>query len=216
MKNLIYKELKLVTHPYIYLCALLTALLLIPNFPSAVVMLFFVVGLQAAFDLARTNKDLEFTAMLPVSRNAIVISKHVRIVSIQLLQIIAAILFAVIASILNPSAVNTISLDANFTFFAVTLIGYSVFNIIFLPGFFKSGYKIIVPGLIGLIAYPLTVAVLEIIIAAIPALKSSLYGFNPNTFVYQMPFLIVGIIIYCGTILGSYKLSVKNFEKVSL
>jgi hypothetical protein len=216
MKNLMYKELKLVIHPAIYVISLLTALLLAPFYPYSVVMAFFIHGVEVAFGSARANRDLEFTATLPVSRNAIVLSKHFLLVFLQLLHIFVAVPFALLSSLLIYPAGNIVGFDACFAFFGVTFIGYSVFNIIFLPGFFKSGYKWGFPGLLGGLAYGLTVAVFEIAIAFVPVLKSNLDSLNPGTFIYQIPVLLAGIAIYVGSLCLSYRLSVKNFARVSL
>lgn len=216
MKNLIYKELKLAIHPAIYLFALLSVLLLIPNYPYAIGMFYWYLGMQIVFQMAKANKDLEFTANLPVSRNAVVMSKHLSTVIIQLAQIIAAVPFALISSLLINKSGNPTGLDANFVFFGVTLIAYSAFNIACLPRFYKSGYKLGLPLLSGIAAYAAIVLAFEIAIALVPVLKTNLDSLNPNTFIYQIPFFIVCIIIYAGTLIGSYKLSVKNFKKVSL
>lgn len=216
MKNIIYKEIKLVIQPAVFLFTLLTALLLIPNYPYAVGMLYFIIGIQIIFQVARANRDLEFTTMLPIPRNAVVISKHFSVMFLQILQIIVAIPFALISSLIINTAGNSVGLDANFTFFGVTLIGYSAFNIMFLPAFYKSGYKIGIPILLGILFYGLTITVFELIISLIPALKENLDNLDPSTFIYQIFFLIAGIIIYFSVLFCSYKLSVKNFEKVNL
>lgn len=216
MKNILYKELKLALHPVLYLFALTSALLLAPGYPYAVGMIYFIFGVQILFQTARANKDLEFTATLPVPRAAIVLSKHLSVMLLEILQLLIAVPFALVSSLVLNKGGNAVGLDANFALFGVTLAGYSVFNLVFLPLFYKTGYKLGVPFVLGIISYGIFAALVEIVIANVPALKSNLDSLNPDTFVYQIPLLFAGILIYTASLYLSYKVSVKNFEKISL
>lgn len=216
MKNLLYKELKLVISPVTYMFCILSGLLLIPSYPYCVGMLYCILALNITLNMARANNDHMFTAMLPVPRNHIVMAKHITVVFIQLLQVISAIPFALISSLVINKSGNIVGMDANFAFFGLTLIEFSVFNIIFLPWYFKTGYKAGMPMLIGSLVYGVSIAFFEILIAVIPVLNNNLDSLNASTFIYQIPVLIAGIIIYFAVIYLSYRLSVKKFEKVSL
>lgn len=214
--NLIYKELKLVVSPAAYLFPLLAALLLIPQYPYCVGMLYFFFGIQISFQMAFANKDNEFTAMLPIPRRQVVVSKYITVILIQFLQILIAIPFAVLTSfVVNPSG-NPLGMDANTAFFGLTLIEYSAFNAIFLPGYFKTGYKMGIPFVLGLTAFFITALAIELIIAFVPALKSALDGIGGDYFVCHLLTLLLGIAVYIITLALSYKKSVKNFEKVNL
>jgi len=216
MKNLLYKELKLVIPPATYLFALLPALLLIPAYPYFVGVSYFFFIIQITFATARANKDHEFTSMLPIPRRQIVLAKHLNVAFVELLTILVAIPFALISSlIINPNG-NIVGMDANFAFFGLTLIAYSVFNLAFFPAYFKTGYKMGVPLLIGIAVYLITICFFELVINLVPALKSTLDGLNPQTFIYQFIVLAAGIVIYVGSMFVSYKISTKKFEKVSL
>lgn len=216
MRNLIYKEMKLVLSPFVFLFPVLTALLLVPSWPYAVAMMYFFFAAQSIFYNANSNKDAEFTAVLPVPRNAVVMSKHFTVVFLEMLFIIAAVPFALISALLVNTSGNPLSLDANFAFFGVTLIGYSVFNMVFLPGFFKTGYRVGFPLVMAVLAHFLTVLVLELLIGFVPALKANLDSLEPGTFGWQILLLVAGMIIYVAALFYSYKRSVKNFDKVNM
>ncbi|MCX5774891.1 MAG: ABC-2 transporter permease [Firmicutes bacterium] len=216
MKNLLYKELKLVVVPGTYFFALCGALLLVPAYPYFVGVSYCIMSFLISFAAAQANKDHEFTAMLPIPRDQIVLAKHLTVVFVELLTLAVAVPCAFITSlVLNPGG-NIVGMDANFAFFGLTLIEYSVFNIVFLPGYFKTGYKTGFPMLFGLISYVSVAVIFEVLIAVIPVLKTNLDSLNPATFGYQFIVLGLGIIAFLITTFVSWKVSTKKFEKVSL
>ena len=215
LKKLILKELKLGIHPALYLFTLLAALMLIPNYPHMVAMLYFFLGLQIAFSLMRANKDIEFTAVLPITRNDIIKSKMFVAVWFQLLQLLVAVPFALIACLLITPSGNVTGLDANFAFFGEVLIAYSMFNLILFPMFFKTGYKLGWPLCTAMIGFALTAILIEVVIAVTPALNSVLDSLNPANFGWQLLMLGIGVLFYIITLICSYKISTKRYEKVN-
>lgn len=216
MKKLLKKEIRLTIYPASYLFALLGALLLIPQYPYVVSIIYTVFSVFLTFNLARENNDHEFTAMLPVPRKQIVATKHMTVLYLELVQLLVAIPCALVSSLVLWKDGNLVGMDANFAFFGLALIYYAVFNYIFLTRYFKTGYKTGIPILLATGAFALTVVVCETLIAFVPALKAALDSLDPSTFVFQIPLLVVGIAILIGSTWLSYKKSVRNFEKVSL
>jgi hypothetical protein len=215
MKNLILKELKLVIAPPVFVFCLLSALILIPSYPYIVGIFYFCFSIQIIFLTMRSNKDLEFTALLPISRGDIVKAKHFTVAFMEIAQLIIAVPFAILSSLVVNKG-NPVGIDANFAFFGNALIAFSAYNIIFLPLYFKSGYKVGVPLLLGLFGFAVTEIILELLIAYVPALHNSLDGLDPKTFGWQLLDLAMGIIVFAVTLAVSFKASVKSFEKVNL
>lgn len=216
MKNIIYKELNLVMNPAIYLFPFLSALLLIPHYPYSVGVSYVLLGLFITFNIALANNDHLFTAMLPVPRNYIVAGKVFTVMFTEVLQLVVALPFALLSLFVINTGGNSVGLDANMTFFGVTLIEYSLFNLIFIPWYFKTGYKTGMPMLMAVTAYAVAVAVFETLISLIPVLHYALDGVSIATAGYRAAVLAAGIILYFGAILVSYKLGAKNFRKVNL
>lgn len=216
MINLLYKEFKLVVTPMTFFFALLTALILIPNYPYCVGVGYGLLALFITFNTARMNNDHEFMAMLPIPRNDIVKAKFLDAAAIELIMILVAVPFALLSSLLLNKSGNLVGIDANFAFFGYTFIEYAVFNAIFLPMYFKSGYKVGVPMLAGLGGYLIVCLVLEVLTAVVPALHNVLDGTNAAYIGYRVGVCIFGIIVYALTMLSAYKISVKRFENVSL
>lgn len=216
MKNLLYKELRLVLTPGTYFFALCAALILVPAYPYAVGMSYCLMSILINFGVARANNDQEFTAMLPIPRNHVVLAKHMTVILTEVMTLIIAIPFALFSAfVLNPNG-NIVGMDANMAFFGFTLIEYSVFNLIFLPWYFRTGYKTGLPMAVGIAAYILTVLGFEFMVAFTPGVAAVIDGLRPATYGYQALVLGTGLIIYILTMAITYLLSIRNFAKVSL
>lgn len=216
MRTLINKEFRTVIKPYELIFLLMPILMLIPSYPYIVGMGFVIQGIFLYFNETRTNNDILFTALLPVSRNRIVGIKHFGVCFLEITTLLIAIPFACLSSyVVNPGG-NPVGMDANMTLFGIVLIGFALFNIITLPNYFKTTYKIGFPILGGLIAFVLFYVVFEIIVAVVPSLSTTLDGVVGDTAIYRAIVLIVGVVAYVCATIASYKMSCKNFDKVGL
>lgn len=216
IKNLCKKEwhLSLKNAIFIYIYALLGVLLLAPNYPYCTAFMYCVIGIAVLFGNYKGNKDLEFTAILPVKRTDIVKSKFIAILFIELIQILIAIPFALLSAFIVNTNGNLVGTDANFTLFAFAFIEYSVFNIIFLPLFFKTGYKVGKPAFWAILAYVVTTLALEFVVAFVPSLNAIFDGYAHLG--YQAILLVVSVALFVLSTYLAFKMSVKNFEKVNL
>ncbi|MCI5819579.1 MAG: ABC-2 transporter permease [Acidaminococcus sp.] len=215
MKNIIYKELKLFVNPIAYFMLLLSALLVIPSYPAIVGVSYSLLSISICFNIARANNDNVFTAMLPIPRNDIVKGKHFSISFIELLQILTAVPFAVVSLFVTNKNGNIVGLDANLTYFGITFICYGVFNLVFMPWYFKTGYKAGIPMIVGVIAYCIVYVAAELLIG-FTNLKLYIDGINVAYVGYRIIVLISGILFYIVTLIVSNKISKKNFERVTL
>ena len=152
MKELVRKELFLSTPRPLYLFCFLSALLLIPAYPAVVGVGYCFLAVFIACNYQRANRDIEFTAALPVKRSDIVVGKAVLVMAFQLLQLAVAAAAAAAADYLIYPDGNIVGMDPNLAFFGIVLIGYGAFNVVFLPGYFSTGYKAGAPVLFGLAA----------------------------------------------------------------
>ena len=216
MKNLIKKELKLGIYPAVYLFTLLSCLILVPNYPYCVGVLYFFFPLMITFNRYKETKDLEFSSSLPIKRTDIVKSRSFVIVFFEILQLLVAIPCAIISSLVLYPQGNIAGMDANFAFFGLTLIEYGVFNLIFMPLYFNSGYKTGLALVLGMIGFGVTSSIFEFGIGFIPVLKKSLDSLNPSTIGYRLLVLAIGLIFYSISFIIAYKISAKKFKKVDL
>lgn len=142
MKALLNKELKLCLHPAVFIYLTLVLMLLIPNYPYLVACFFLCNAIFFIFQSSRENGDAMYTAMLPVSKAQAVKARCLFIVLLQMTQLLlmaGLCAFALVAMDLETG--NAGGTDHGLSLLAFALILYAVFNLIFLPSFYKTGYK---------------------------------------------------------------------------
>jgi hypothetical protein len=217
MKNLLYKEFKLARHPTIFIFPFLGTMLLIPSYPYFVAFIYTCLSVFFIFLQGREYKDIFFTVSLPVRKSDIVKARCCFIAIIEVFQILVSVPFAIIGSRINPNPNgNEVGIEANVAFFGFVFIMYAVFNLVFLPMFYKTAYKVGIPLLFASAAITIYIVGLEAAIQLIPTLKLALDTITPDKMVQQIPILVIGILIYALFMLLVCKKSAHNFEKVDL
>lgn len=214
--KLLKKELQLNMPKALYLFALFGLMVLIPNYPYIVGIGYFMMHVMIYFQFVNENRSQEFSSILPIKRNDIVTSTTLIIVLCQMLNFALAAICAYPSKLLNPNHTNYVGLDCNCTFFGVALICLAVFNIVFIPRYFKTGYKLGGALILGLIAFLLTYGVFETLVQAIPALTKSLDGYDGAYTWARLTVLAIGIILYPLTTFAANKIAINKFKKVNL
>ena len=211
MRYLIEKELNLNIPKFYFIMPILAAaLMMIPMWIYVIVfMYFFWISIPAIYAAYNQQNDLSFTTMLPVRKKDIVISKITALVTLELLHIILGFIMAIVHN--QVYGTFNIFLELNIAFFGMIFILFSIFNIIFLPGYFKTAYQYGKPLLISSIAITLYGASIELLNVFVPKFHEITH--SPNYLFFQWGILIVGIISYVLSILFSTKLSIKRFEE---
>ena len=130
------------------------------------------------------------------------------------MQIGVAVVFALIKSGLHMQE-STWSMDTNAAFFGFGFMMYGIFNLVFFPMFYKTASKIAVPTIVALILGVGFVALVEIGVQAVPALRV-LDGMGGDNLIYQIFVLAVGILVFAALNMVSYRLSAKRFEKIDV
>lgn len=216
MKNYLYKEFRLAIPLPLFLFTVLGMLTMIPKYPIFIGAFYSLIAIFISYSIQKDNRDIEFSLTLPITRKAIVQSKILIIIMLQILSLCFSAIGAIIANLIISPAGNIVGSDPNIAFFGMSLIAFAVFNLIFIPWFFKTGYKINLPIFVAILAFVVCFAVYEAIVAVIPSLSKVLDTLDAQYFGYQSILLAVGIIVYSTTIFACYKLSVKNLEKVNI
>ncbi len=215
MKNLLYKELRLAVHPAFYLILLAGVLLLIPHWPYLIAMMYlFFIVVPNLFQLSKASNDIGFTVMLPVRKRDIVKARLCTIMLLECLQVVTAVPFALLNSRLYPAGNDMI--DANIAFFALTLMMYGLFNGVYFPMFYKTGYKVGAPILAATCVAVLFAAVAETLVQVLPGAAYVLDGISAEALVRQIPVLALGIAIFALLNWLGYRGAAKRFENVDL
>lgn len=220
MKHLLYKEFKLSVPLLSYLLIVLLAMSAFsPAFPSFVPLLY--MGATYTFLFIGMNKttttnDLYYTCTLPIRREDVIKARVGTLTVIQFIEIFLVFAFMSVSTFLfdtNASMQVSINMRQPIALLAVYLVSYSVYDIIYLPWFYKNGKSIIANMLVGILSTSIVAAGLTI--GLFFAAKDPLTIGHPNAnYFLQFGLLLGAIAIYIGVKVLVIKLSTKNLKKL--
>ncbi len=215
MSNLIYKEFRLVIHPFFFLTALFGGLILIPNWVYFVALMYFLfIAIPNIFMSVKAQNDTGFSVLLPVRKSDVVKARVASMAILEIVQVLVAAMFVAISVNINPK--GNFLIDANLAYLGCAFVMYGVFNLIFFPMFYKTAHKIGVPLMVALVAVFLYAGILETLVVVVPAVAGVLDGVNSAALLRQIPVLAIGIALFAGLTWLAYRLAAKNFEAVDL
>ena len=216
MKHLLYKELRLAKHPTMFLFLLFSAMLLIPSYPYYVAFIYTCLSVFFVFLQGRENNDLSFTTLLPVRKRDIVRARCLLVVLMQLAQVLVSLPCAIVGARINPLGGNAAGIEANAAFFGLVLVMYALFNLLFLPAFYRTGYRVGRAFLFAGAAVLVYIVAAELLVQCVPALKASLDTFDPATRGTRLFVLLLGAGLYAAGSLLACRLSERRFARVDL
>lgn len=215
MKNFLYKEIKLITNPLNWIFLLFLTMLLIPTYPCYVPFFYLCLSVFFMFNNAEINRDMDYSLILPIRKKDIVKSRCILVFFYQILGLILSIPFVFLRVTENQAGI-----DLNVAFFGLIMICLSIFNFVFITGFYKKGEKPGLPFLASSILYFVVYIVFEIPIWMKSVFNVEYFIIMDNTDatsqIKQLPILFIGIMFYVLTWFLTYKVSAKRFEKVDL
>ena len=214
MKALLYKQFRLVCHPMTLIFCLFGIMVLIPNYPYTVIFFYVMLGLFFTFLNIREQKDIYYSALLPVPKRDTVKAGCAFVVIIEVLSLLVLIPCSLLAVHLQPGKDNLVGLDPNLALLAAGFLLYAVFNGVFLPSFYANGYKVGIAFLKAVIPTTLAMGALEAL-PHFPAL-TWLDDLDAATQVRLLPALIASVLIYAGGMALTFRASARRYEKVDL
>lgn len=215
MKNLLYKEMKLSVHPTCYIFLILAAMLLIPNYPYYVAFFYQTLGIFFIFMNGNATNDIFFTTLLPIRKRDAVKARFYTVILFEMLQIVVSIPFAILRYVILP-AENLAGMEANAALFGLVFVMFGIFNVTFLPMFYKTAFKTGIPYLVSCSAMFLFAGFAEAVIHLIPTWAKVLDTANAVYFPQQSLVLLSGCLIFALLTTAAYRASVKRFEKLDL
>ena len=205
------KDLRLAAHPMMYVFALFGVMLIIPNYPYTVVFFYGLLGIFFTFLNGRENKDVYYCAVLPVTKR----DRAGLVVAVALAERVIAVPFAVLSARINPNGTNLAGIDANVALFGCVLLIYGVFNVVFLPVFYKTAIRAGRAFLLAVI--PMTVLmVLVEALSHFPVVGPCVDATEAAGQVRQLPVLAVGLAAFALLSWLAYRKAAKNYERVDL
>lgn len=226
MRDLLYKEFKLCIHPMMYAFLSFVLMLLIPSYTYLVPCFFICNAIFYSFQQSVTNNDPSFTLLLPVSKSEAVKSK---IAFVAIIQMAMLVLYIPMIAVNNAViGIPNKMLDACPTLIGAGFTVFALFNIVFIPSFYKTCFKVGKSFLIATIAVFAWIFLLEGFFLASNLLSESSSFFNwiethidctPVTggaWIAQLCAVAAGAAIYVVSLVVTHRLAVKNFERVDL
>lgn len=222
MKHLLYKEFKLAVPPLAYLLIILMSMsALSPAFPSFVPLIYMAATYTFLFigmNKTTTTNDLYYTCTLPIKREDVVKARVITVAVVQLVEVALVFGFMSVATfIFDASSEESMQISLNMhqpiTLLAAYLISFSVYDLIYLPWFYKTGKTIIANMLVGVIVTAIVAGVLTMVPFFV-AKEIFTVGLPNSNYLLQFGLLVIAIGIYIAIKALVIKLSTKNLKKL--
>lgn len=214
MKNLLLKEMKLSASILSYLFLAFSLMTMIPGYPILLSAFFICFGLFHSFQTGRENNDILYSALLPIKKKDAVLAKYLFVCFIQMTGLVLMLVLTLIRmNVLGQAVVYTENpmMNANpFYLFGILLI-FSLFDLGFIPGFFKTAYNFGKPFIFFILETMIVIGLFETL-HHIPGLSM----LNNTTGEGLWLWFILGLLIYAISVLAGIKLSQKRFDLVDL
>jgi len=217
MYNLLLKELKLGVNPFFYVLPLLTgALMLIPGWLYLIVLLYFpFITIPNLFAGYRSQNDLFFSVLMPVTKKDIVKARLLTVVILELLHIVIAVIYGLIHIRIYPN-LRYLFFSPTIGFWGIGFMMFGIFNLIMITMYYKTAYKFGPATIVSTVA-----AILFATLAEWLGIKNlfiyNLYkGTGADNLLLQITLLLIGIVIFAILNIITYKISIRLFEKVDI
>ncbi|MCR2808050.1 ABC-2 transporter permease [Paenibacillus soyae] len=217
MYNLLMKELKLGVGPFFYAMPFLTgALMLIPGWLYFLVTLYFCfITVPNMFAGYKTQNDLIFTSMLPVTKKDSVKAKVSVVVLLELMHIAVASIYGLISTRLYPN-VTYFFFPPSPGFWGLTFVMLAIFNLVFIVMYYKTAYKYGAPTIVSVTAAILFAGGAEWLGIQSSFVSDLFKGAGLDNLAAQYSILLAGIAIFAIFTIIAYYIAIKRFEKVEM
>ena len=214
MKTLLYKQLRLACHPMTPVFCLSGITLLIPNYPYSVAFFYVTLGLFFTFLNMREQKDIYYSALLPLRKRDTVRAAVAFTVLVELLSVVITALFCLLSAKLQPGKDNAVGMDANLMLLGAGFVLYGVFNLVFFVCLYRSGYKVGAAYLkANLALWPMM-----LLAEALPHFPSLMWlnRVDIQANLRQIPILLFGVSVFAVLTMLASRRSAGLYERVDL
>jgi hypothetical protein len=213
MKHYLYKEWKLCLHPAALLFLLLSAMLLIPNYPYLVCFFYTTLGIFFICLTGRENQDISYSLLLPVEKGDLVRGRLRLSAGLELAQIVLAIPFCLIRQRM-PIPGNQVGADANLALLGYALLLYALFNWVFFTSYYKNVDKVGVPFLKASVLVLVYSVAVETLTHIVPVMRDQLDTPEPQYLGLKCALLAVCLAVYLLGLWGTERICMKRLEKL--
>jgi len=215
--KLLKKEMKLAASPITFLFIVFSLMTFIPGYPICVSGFFVCLGIFFSFQNSRESNDIIYSVLLPIAKKEVVTARFIFVEFIQIISLLFMLGFTLFRmTVLKDSNVyltNPLQ-NANLFFISYVVLIFMFFNLIFVRGFFSTGYYFAKPFIFFIVISMLIVLFSEVI-HYFPGMEY----LSETGFVHkkeQIMFFCISLTIYVIITIGSCKFAQKKFEKIDL
>ena len=212
---LLKKEWKLVMMPVPLLFLLLSALVLVPNYPYYVTFFYTTLGIFLMMQFERENRDLYYMALLPVTKREMVRARFLLVLSVEALQVLVCVPFMLLRASYG-SVKNAVGIEANAAFLGLSLVLLGLFNRIFFPMHYKNAYDLGKPFVVASVVEFFYIVLAEVCDHVIPYMKTVCESYALRDQLRQWPVLLGGAAVFALLTMAAERSSVRRFEQVDL
>lgn len=217
MKNLLIKEVRLAASPLAFFFLAATFMTMLPGYPILMGAFFICMGIFHSFQNAREMNDTLYTVLLPVRKSDFVRAKFAFSCMIELIGFLLSAVLTAVRMIILPAAkayAENALMNATPYYLAFMLLVFTAFNILFVGGFFKTGYKIGIPFLIFGIVTLVVIGIAE----ALTHVPGFAYLRNPagEKLAVQFVMLAISAVVYTVATVAACRRAQRCFEKIDL
>lgn len=215
MKQLLKKEFLLSIHPASYLFLLLSAMLLIPNYPYYVVFFYTSLGIFFTCLNGREDRDVFFTAMLPAARNDLVRARVASSVLMEAAQFLTAIPFTLLRQSF-PIPGNEAGMDANLALFGLSLAMMGLFNFVFFRAYYRDVTKVGKAFNLAAAAVAVFILAAETCCHVVPFFRDRLDTPDPQFLSEKLVVLLAGLFCFALLTAAACRSAERRFEACDL
>ena len=215
MLRLLQKEIRLAMHPTVPIFLLLSAMLLIPNYPYYVA--FFYTGLGVFFTCmnGREQHDIAYTLLLPVCKRDVVRARMLLVTLLELLQLALAVPFLALRSALHMTE-NAAGMEANIALLGLVLLQYGIFNLMFFGVYYRNVRRVGVAFLWSCAAVFLYIGTMEVSAHTVPFFRDVLDTPDPQHLGAKLLVLLGGAVAFSLLTLLARSRAIRAFERQDL
>ena len=133
------------------------------------------------------------------------------LIVLELLQMLVAALCVVVKMLWMPQP--NFLMDANLSFLGLSFVMFGLFNVVMLPMFYQTAYKIAVPVILATVIATLFAGLIEVGVIFVPFVR--VFDGMRTTWVHVVT-LLGGMAIFAVLNVAAYRMSAKRFEKIDL
>jgi hypothetical protein len=215
MYNLVKKDLKLGVSPIFLVMPLLTgALMLIPAWIYVLVPLYFCwITVPNMFAGFKAQNDLLFTTMMPVTKRDMVKARVSVVVLLELLHIGIAMIFGIFTFLLYPDMIYYF-FAPTLGFWGVCLAMFGIFNLVFIPMYYKTAYNYGKATFASIAAAMLFAGIAQWVGISNSNVADVFTGSRMDDMALQASILVAGIAIFAAFTAIAYRVGFNRFQKV--